>query len=119
MERFWGKKYDREALRKLYGHDLSVNALEATLRFGKPHEKGTAVAVAGRDRRKDLVPLVVSTLDNEYPLVRFFARHALEQITGAPLPIDLNAPGADVVKSAEQYLAAHSGSAPALVRRDR
>jgi hypothetical protein len=35
------------------------------------------------------------------------------------LPIDLNAPGADVVKSAEQYLAAHSGSAPALVRRDR
>src|SRR5206468_2021733 len=83
------------------GRGLSVNALEATLKFGKPHEQGTAVALAGRDQRRDLLPLVVATLDDEYPLVRYFARHAIERITGAPLPIDLNAPGADVVKSAE------------------
>jgi predicted CXXCH cytochrome family protein len=107
MERFWGKHYDRPALRRLYGPDLSVNALEATLKFGKPHEQGTAVAIAGRDQRRDLLPLVVATLDDEYPLVRFFARHAIERITGAPLPIDLNAPGAEVVKNAQLYLAAH------------
>ena len=112
MERFWGKKYDREALRKLYGANLNVNALEATLTLGKPHEQGTAVAIAGRDQRKDLLPEVVNVLGNDYPLVRFFARHAVERITGAPLPIDLNAPGADVVKSAQAYLAAHGNGDP-------
>jgi hypothetical protein len=76
------------------------------------------VAVAGRDRRRDLLPLVVGVLNNDYPLVRYFARHAIEQITGAPLPIDMNAPGVDVLKSAQVYLAAHpsapgASSAPA------
>jgi hypothetical protein len=108
MERFWGKKYDRDALRKLYGPDLTVNAVEATLRYGKPHEEGTAVALAGRDRRRDWLPLVVAQLGNDYPLVRYFARHAVEQISGAPLPVDLNAPGADAVKSAQGYLAEHA-----------
>lgn len=107
MERFWGKKYDRDALRKLYGQDLTVNAVQATLSYGKPHEEGTAVALAGRDRRQGWLPLVVAQLGNEYPLVRYFARHAVEQISGAPLPVDLNAPGADVVKNAQGYLAEH------------
>ena len=80
---------------------------DAQNRLGKPHERGTAVAVAGRDRRQDLLPLVVNVLDDDYPLVRYFARHAIEQITGASLPIDMNAPGAELVKSAQQYLAAH------------
>ena len=107
MERFWGKKYDRAALRQLYGQDLSVNAIEATLKYGKPHEEGTAVAVAGRERQRQWLPLVAAQLGNDYPLVRYFARHALEQITGAPLAVDLNAPGADAVKSAQSYLAEH------------
>ena len=113
MERLWGKNYDRGAVRKLYGEDLRVNAVEATLKFGKPHEQGTAVAIAGRDRRQDLLPLVVATLDNDYPLVRYFARHAIEQITGAPLPVDLNAPGAEVVNSARAYLAEQTTPSPA------
>ena len=112
MERFWGKKYDRDALRQLYGQDLRINALEATLRYGKPHEQGTAVAIAGRDKRKDWLPLVVAQLSNDYPLVRYFARHALEQITQAPLPIDMNAPGADVQNSAQKYLTEHSSLSP-------
>lgn len=108
MERFWNKKYDRNALRRLYGGDLGVNALEATLKYGKPHEQGTAVAIAGRERRRAWLPLVVAQLGNEYPLVRYFARHAVEEITAQPLAIDMNAPGADLVKAAEQYLAAHN-----------
>jgi len=55
-----------------------VNALEATLKYGKPHEQGTAVAIAGRDRRRDWLPLVVAQLGNDYPLVRYFARQAVE-----------------------------------------
>ncbi|MEP7049329.1 MAG: cytochrome c3 family protein [Pseudomonadota bacterium] len=110
MERFWGKKYDREALRQLYGRDLSVNALQATLQYGKPHEAGTAVAIAGRERKREWLPLVALQLGNDYPLVRYFARHAIEQITGSPLPVDLNAPGVDAVRSAQRYLAEHAGS---------
>lgn len=104
MERFWHKRYDRDALRRLYGGDLRVNALEATLSYGKPHEQGTAVAIAGRERRRDWLPLVTQQLANDYPLVRYFARHALERITDAPVPVDLNAPGADVLQSARKYL---------------
>ena len=113
MERFWRKRYDRDALRRLYGGDLRVNALEATLRYGKPHEQGTAVAIAGRDRRRDLLPLVTEQLANEYPLVRYFARHAIERITDTPLPIDMNATGADVLKSAQAYLSAPANRNPA------
>jgi hypothetical protein len=112
MERLWHKRYDREALHRLYGQDLSVNALEATLRYGKPHEQGTAVAIAGRDRRQDWLPLVTLQLANDYPLVRYFARHAIEQITAAPLPIDMNAPAASLLQSAQTYLSqtAHGSS---------
>ena len=112
MEQFWHQKYDRSALHRLYGADLNVNALEATLKYGKPHEQGTAVAIAGRDQRKDWLPLVVAQLANDYPLVRYFARHAVERITAAPLPVDMNAPGPDIVQAAQQYLAHQPRSSP-------
>ncbi len=105
MERFWGKRYDRQALRRLYGPDLSINAVVATLASGKPHEQGTAVALAGHDARRDWLPLVVRQLGNDYPLVRYFARHAVERIIGAPLALDLNAPGPEVIQSAQRLLA--------------
>ena len=105
MEKLWGKRYDRGALQRLYGPDLRINALEATLKYGKPHEQGTAVALAGRDRRTDWLPLVVAQLGNDYPLVRYFARHAIEQITGAPLRVDMNAPGPIIVQNAQTQLA--------------
>jgi len=107
MERLWHKRSDKAALRRLYGQDLRVNALEATLRYGKPHEQGTAVAVAGRDGRSDWLPQVTLQLANDYPLVRYFARHAIERITHAPLPIDMNLSGAEVLKSAQTYLQAN------------
>jgi len=113
MERLWHKRYDRDALRRLYGQDLRINALEATLRFGKPHEQGTAVAVAGRERRRDWLPLVTQQLANDYPLVRYFARHAIERITGAPLPIDMNLTGAAVLANAQAYLGAPPNRSPA------
>jgi predicted CXXCH cytochrome family protein len=110
MEHFWQKRYDRKALRELYGPDLSVNAIQATLRYGKPHEAGTAIGIAGREHKQEWLPLVILQLGNDYPLVRYFARHAVEQITGAPLPVDLNAPGAKAVESAQAYLTEHHSS---------
>jgi hypothetical protein len=108
MERFWGKRYDRRALRMLYGADLGVGVIAATLSRGKPHERATAIGVAGEHELLPLIPLVVGELDNEYPLVRFFARAALERISGRPLAIDMHAPGAELVRAGKLWMEAES-----------
>src|SRR5688572_25364821 len=76
MERWWGKRYNRRALRALYGPDLRALALDATLLRGKPHEQAVAIGVIGRQRLATRAPLLVEALDNEYPLVRFYAKNA-------------------------------------------
>jgi hypothetical protein len=95
METWWKKAYDRDALRDLYG-DLTSSPLLATLERGKPHEKAVALAIlsntivsksgdspetaarhGARRPRRELTPLFARELDNEYPLVREFARFAL------------------------------------------
>ena len=49
MERWWGRAYDRGALRELYG-SLDARPLEATLARGKAHEQATALgALAARE----------------------------------------------------------------------
>src|SRR6185369_6882762 len=53
MERFWGKSYDRTALQALYGEDLSVKPLEATLARGKPQEQAVAIGVFGEQRVRE------------------------------------------------------------------
>ncbi|HTJ41019.1 MAG TPA: cytochrome c3 family protein [Kofleriaceae bacterium] len=109
MERWWGKRYDRAALRGLYGDDLGVNVLAATIARGKPHEQAAAVATLGAAtdsvaRAKELVPLIVPILSHEYPLVRLFAKRALETITGGPVDVDVGAPAAEVRASAARWL---------------
>jgi predicted CXXCH cytochrome family protein len=104
MERWWGKRYDRAALRALYGDDLSVNALRATLARGKPHEQAVAIAVLGEARDHAAIPLLAAQLSHDYPLVRYFAQRALETVTGAPVPIDVGAPAADVRRAAAAWL---------------
>jgi predicted CXXCH cytochrome family protein len=104
MERWWGKRYDRRALKGLYGPDLGIGVLAATLARGKPHERATAIGVAGEHTLRPLVPLVVDELDNEYPLVRFFARAALERIAGRPFEVDMHAPGADLVRAGKLWM---------------
>lgn len=104
MERWWGKRYDRAALRALYGDDLSVNALRATLARGKPHEQAVAIAVLGEARDRSAIPLLAAQLSHDYPLVRYFAQRALETVTGAPVPIDVGAPAAEVRRAAAAWL---------------
>jgi len=96
MERWWAKKYDRAALRRLYGSDLDVNVLESTVTWGKPHEQAVAIGVFGEQRVQQEVPRLIPHLSHEYPLVRFFAKHAIETIIGETLPIDPNRSAAEI-----------------------
>jgi predicted CXXCH cytochrome family protein len=105
MERWWGKRYDRDALRALYGDDLGVNALDATIARGKPHEQAAAVATLGAAKVERAVPEIVPILAHDYPLVRYFAKRALETITGEPVAVEVGAPVAEVRASAERWLA--------------
>ncbi|HEX7703940.1 MAG TPA: cytochrome c3 family protein [Kofleriaceae bacterium] len=107
MEQWYGKHYDRDALHVLYGDDLSVNVMRATLSRGKPHEQAVAIATYGElEDRTALAPLA-PMLAHEYPLIRYFAQRALQRITGDPVAIDVGAPAATVRRAADAWLAAH------------
>jgi predicted CXXCH cytochrome family protein len=88
MESWWGKRYDRARLTALYG-SMDAPVLGATLARGKPHEQATAIAVLGDAKEADATPALAAALAHPYPLVRYYARRALEQARGAPVPVDL------------------------------
>ena len=104
METWWGKRYDRAALRALYGDDLAVDVMRTTLARGKPHEQAVAIATLGTLRDATAVPLLVPMLAHEYPLVRYFAQRALQTITGDPVAIDVGAPATEVRAAAQAWL---------------
>jgi predicted CXXCH cytochrome family protein len=104
MEQWWGKQYDREALKKLYGPDLAVNAIAATLERGKPHEQAAVIGVLGEVKDKSAVAALVPMLWHDYPLVRYYAQRALQHITGDTVAIDVGAPATEVRSAAEAWL---------------
>ena len=106
MERWWGRRYDRAALRGLYGEDLTVNALRATLDRGKPHEQAVAIAVLGEAADRRAIPALAAQLAHDYPLVRYFAQRALQTLTGRPVLVDVGAPAAEVRRQAAAWLTA-------------
>jgi predicted CXXCH cytochrome family protein len=105
MEQWWGKHYDRDKLRALYGQDLNVNPLRAAIVMGKPHEQAAAISTLGDAHDKDAVELIAPQLAHDFPLVRYFAQRALQNITGDPVAIDVGAPAADVRVALQQWLA--------------
>jgi predicted CXXCH cytochrome family protein len=105
MERFWGKRYDRTALVALYG-DLQALPLLATISRGKAHEQATAIAVLGERRVASATRVVAEQIVNEYPLVRYFARQSLEQMSGRPCEVNLDADDADIQSQMKVWLAA-------------
>ncbi len=104
MERWWGKRYDRAALRRLYGHDLSRGNLETTARFGLPHEQAVAVSTLGARGRTDALRLVSTQLSHEYPLVRYFAGQAARELTGSWPSVDVEASAAEVRSQVRDWL---------------
>jgi predicted CXXCH cytochrome family protein len=116
MESWWGKRYDRGALRALYG-DLGALPLEATLARGKPHEQGTAVALLGERRAPGDAPALARQLVNPIPLVRHWAERALAASRGAPCALDLGRPTAEIRAAAERcvpgaFTGAEAATAP-------
>lgn len=103
MERWWSKVYDRGALEKLYG-SVDANALLATAERGKPHEQGVAYFALGQARATTAVPtLLGSGLRHPYPLVRGYAKRALDAIEGKVVPIDLDAPESELEAQIQAY----------------
>jgi predicted CXXCH cytochrome family protein len=95
MERWWGRRYDRSALAALYG-DLGARPLEATLARGKAHEQAVAVATLGAARVAAAAPAVARQLVNPFPLVRYYARRALEALRGQDCAVDLDRPTSEI-----------------------
>jgi len=117
MERWWGKRYDRARLGALYG-DLDALPLLATLARGKPHEQAAALGVLGEARVQAALPAAARALTNPIPLVRYYARRAVEQIRGAPCDVDLDRTTPEIEAAARRCVpAAFSGPlAPAQPR---
>ena len=57
---------------------------------GKAHEQAVAVAVLGEARRTEALPGVARQLANPFPLVRYYARRALDALAPRPCPVDLD-----------------------------
>jgi predicted CXXCH cytochrome family protein len=106
MERWWGKRYDRVRLRRLYGADLSKNVLRLTLLGGKPHEQALAADAAVRQGLAETTDGIVSLLSSDYPLVRYFARHSLERRFGKSMDLDMSLPGRELEQAGRAWLAA-------------
>src|SRR6185369_7865870 len=67
-----------------------AGALAATLERGYAHEQAPAIAVLGEKRVRAALPLVARQLLNPYPLVRYYARRAVDAIRGQPCAVDLD-----------------------------
>jgi predicted CXXCH cytochrome family protein len=102
-ETWWKRPYDREALRRLYG-SLDANVLVATAERGKPHEQAVAFYVLGEARSRAAVPVLAAQLTHPYPLVRGYAKRALDAVMGSAIPIDIDADDAEIDAKAKAWL---------------
>lgn len=102
MDRLFGKRYDRARVAALYG-GLDVNVIAGTLARGHAHEQATACAVAGARRDAATAPLLVEVLGSKYPVVRDYAKDALEALAGAPLPVDLTTDKERILEEARAW----------------
>jgi predicted CXXCH cytochrome family protein len=106
MEKWWGKRYDRAALKRLYGADLTQNSVRMALLGGRPHEQALAADLAVRHELSGTTDSIVALFNNPYPLVRYFARHSLERRFGVPIPLDMSLPGPELLRAAQAWVAA-------------
>ncbi len=85
---------------------LDVNALVATVEHGKPHEQAPAMAVLGEKRVGAALAPIARQLLNPIPLVRFYARRAVDAIRGAPCAVDLDRTTAEIEAAARRCVPA-------------
>ncbi|MGK3994859.1 cytochrome c3 family protein [Sorangium sp. So ce1024] len=106
MERWWGKRYSAAALRALYGPDLQVNALEATIARGHPHEQVVAAVTLLERIGAPALPAVAGMLTHDYPLARYVVGHGMAAAAGRPLGIDLDGERDAIAAAAARWLKA-------------
>ena len=88
IARLWGKRYDADAIVRLYG-SRDANVLTATIARGDPHEQAAAIGSAGEQRfRPARGQIERAQVSHAFPLVRYFAAAALAALDGAPLSVD-------------------------------
>jgi predicted CXXCH cytochrome family protein len=116
MEAWWPRRFDRRKLEGLYG-SLDASVLGATLARGKPHEQATAIAVLGESHDPAAVPALAASLSHPYPLVRYYARAALEKVMGAPPPVNLEQDGESIRVAVSNWLHPGAPVAPAAPAR--
>lgn len=104
LEKGWRTPVDRAALAALYG-SLDVEVVEATLARGAPHERAVAAFVAGEARDRRASDALEALLTAELPIVRFYARDALERIWAERLDVDLDASHGEIHARASAWLA--------------
>ena len=104
MEQWWGKHYDRAALRALYGEDLDANVLLTTLAKGKPHEQLAAITALGEQPVPGTTELLAAQLSHPYPLVRFQARRSLEVASGRAVDLDLHLEPSELEPQVRKWL---------------
>ncbi len=83
------------ALTALYG-SLDARPLPATLERGKAHEQAAALATLGAAHVTAAAPAVARQLVNPFPLVRYYARRALEGLRGQDCAVDLDRPTPEI-----------------------
>ncbi|HEY8072945.1 MAG TPA: cytochrome c3 family protein [Labilithrix sp.] len=103
MESWWKRAYDRDALVKLYG-SMDANVLLATAERGRPHEQAVAFQLLGDAKTKAAAPVLASQLTHPYPIVRGYAKRALDAVAGAQVPIDIDADDAVIAAQAAAWL---------------
>ena len=113
MEAWWGRKYDRAALGVLYG-SLDAMPLPATVERGRAHEQAVALATLGAAHVTAAVPAIARQLVNPYPLVRYYAKRALEALRGQDCAVDLDRPTTEIVAAVASCVPAAFAAAPAL-----
>jgi predicted CXXCH cytochrome family protein len=106
MERFWGKKYDRDILSKAYG-SLDANALLATAQRGHPHEQAVAFQLLPSAKVQGSAQAIAPGLWGPRPLVRGYAKDALSKLAGVPCDIDTDAPREEIELRAAAFLREH------------
>jgi len=105
IEQWWGKSFDRAALKLLYG-ELDSSVILATLDRGKPHEQAVAIAIAGDAELRPAVPYLVRHTTHSLPLLRYWAVDALAKVFGSAPSIDLHRDNAKIEKDARAWVAA-------------
>jgi predicted CXXCH cytochrome family protein len=110
METWWAKRYDRSLVAKLYG-DVDAPVMRATLDRGKPHERAVALWVLGEQKDRHDAPNVARETVNEYPLVRQYAKDALEKILGRRCDVDVARDAATIERAVRSCLSS-AGATP-------